>query len=171
MLKNPHKTILAHLCMLGIVLLPSLGAETPPARPEHPLEPADTSSPRACLFSFINTMNQAYAFGQGQGRSHVNVMQRHAVVQKIGRHLDISEIPEYIRMQETADSASCLKEILDRVTIPEPTDIPGGDQADLPQRWRVPHTDIMIERILEGPRKDEFLFSAHTVALSPDFFA
>lgn len=155
---------------LSILLSTSLSA-APPPRPEHPLEPADTSSPRACLFSFINTMNEAYAFGQAVGRSHVSVMQRSAVIQKIGRHLDISGIPAYIRTQETAESATCLKEILDRVTIPEPDEIPGGDQAELPQRWRVPHTDIMIERIQEGPRKDEFLFSAHTVSQSPDFYA
>ena len=173
MLKIPYKTIFAQLCAmssLSILLATSLNAATP-SRPEHPLEPAATSSPRACLFSFIDTMNQAYALTQGQGRSHMSVIQRRAIVEKIGRHLDISDIPEYIRMQETAEAATCLKEILDRVDIPKPSQIPGDDQAELPRRWRVPHTDLIIERAEAGPQQGEFLFSAHTVKQSPHFYS
>lgn len=137
---------------------------------KNPLEPADTSSPRSTLYSFIQTANQAYEFGLTEGRGGASMAQRKAVIQKVGDHLDIHEIPLHIRIQETANAAASLKEILDRVEIPAPEDIPGGDSKDLPARWKIPHTDISLVRMTEGPNAGEYLFSAKSVELATDFY-
>ena len=35
--------------------------------------------------------------------------------------------------------------------------------------WVIPNTEIVIERMSSGPRRGEFLFSAHTVARGGEF--
>ena len=38
------------------------------------------------------------------------------------------------------------------------------------ERWEVPNTEIVIERMKSGPRSGEFLFSAGTVARAEEFY-
>ena len=135
-----------------------------------PLEPPDTSSPRATLFGFIADVNQAFGFVREAGRSDVSPRQARIIAQRINRHLDRRKIPEHIMHQAGTEAAMCLKEVLDRVPIPDPEDVPGPGDESLPGRWRLPGTDIVIERMTDGPFQDEYLFSAHTVASARSYF-
>ncbi|MGI9263753.1 MAG: hypothetical protein ACR2QU_02415, partial [Gammaproteobacteria bacterium] len=58
-----------------------------------------------------------------------------------------------------------LKEILDRLELPPDDRIPGDAEvaAGDVTRWTIPDTTIRIERIEDGPRAGEFLFSADSV--------
>jgi MscS family membrane protein len=90
--------------------------------------------------------------------------------------LDTSKLPDASREQFDAEAAVCLKEILDRVPLPNAEEIPGiesvetVDGADSLTRWQVPRTQIVITKMVEGPRRGEFLFSSETVARAPEMY-
>ncbi len=143
----------------------------------HPLEPADTSSPRATLTSFIDFCNDVYADIRNQKRSVVRKDEElvfHA--RQIVRCLDLSEQPAYLRDHVGREAAVCLKEVLDRIELPPPHWIPDAaavrratPEGD-PLRWTVPHTAIAIAKVQQGPRRGEFLFTPDTVERAAEFY-
>jgi len=156
-------TILA-LCLVG----PGIAkAEADP----HPLEPADTSSPRATLKSFTDNMNSLYGLIKEQG---VSADSSQAAIFKIRaiRCLDLSNIDPAAVEDLGEKRAVILTEILDRIELPALKAIPDADAARRNKitRWRIPDTEIGIVQIMDGPRQGEYLFSAETVSRLPEFF-
>lgn len=147
---------------------------------EFPLSPADNSSPRDTISSFIRACNRVYDFIQemGPGREPEEKQQVLADVDRIMRCMDLSETAEYLRDSVGRESAVCLKEVLDRVDLPPEWEIPGDDDVQESTKsggeplmhWRVPQTDIVLTRITEGPRKGEYLFSADTIKRASRFY-
>ena len=71
-----------------LFIFPAFGSE------EHPLLPADTSSPRATLNSFMENCETAYNLLQKEGRSTENeqkVLETRQAVRRIMRCMDLSE--------------------------------------------------------------------------------
>ena len=99
--------------LLAVLLVfPSFGSE------EHPLLPADTSSPRATLNSFIENCETAYNLLQKEGRSTENkqmILESRQAVRRIMRCLDLSETAEFRRDNVAKEAAVALKEVLDRI--------------------------------------------------------
>ncbi len=64
----------------------------------------------------------------------------------------------------------CLKEVLDRTTLPPIETIPGPENIQSTEggeplaRWQIPNTQISIARITEGPQKGQYLFTAESLA-------
>ena len=111
-------------------------------------------------------MEEAYrAAGKDDGRD-----ESVAAVQRAVRHLDTSELPVAVAQDRAAESALMLKEVLDRVELPPPEDIPGGDQVEEITRWRVPKTEIRIWKVESGLRQGEFLFTPDTVERASEFY-
>ena len=138
----------------------------------HPLEPADLSSPRAAVRSFIDRSDAV--FDALQRREHTA-----AYAQRIRRMsasvvgcLDLHEVAPSLMESKGREAAVCLKEALDRIDLPPDTEIPDADavEHDGLKRWRLPHTEITLVRMAEGPREGEWLFDADTVARSDEFF-
>jgi MscS family membrane protein len=128
----------------------------------YPLEPPETTSPRDTLRSFLAHANEAIQQWRAEdGDGLTNPAALRAL-----RCLDLSGLPPAVREELGVEKMLLLKEILDRVELPDFEEIPGADQlAATPElaRWRLPHTEITIARIDDGPRAGEFLFSAATV--------
>jgi MscS family membrane protein len=61
-----------------------------------------------------------------------------------------------------------LYETLSRIELPPDDAIP--DTSANVKRWVIPNTEIALERVPEGPRQGEFLFSSETVANAGDFY-
>jgi MscS family membrane protein len=61
-----------------------------------------------------------------------------------------------------------LYETLSRIELPPDDAIP--DAETNAKRWVIPNTEIALERVPEGPRQGEFLFSSETVANADDFY-
>jgi MscS family membrane protein len=93
------------------------------------------------------------------------------------RLLDLSEVPPAGRYEVGAEARRLLWEVMARVKLPNPQDIPTwvepqaceGDCAP-PSRWRLPGTEITIVRVEDGPRAGEYLFSPDTVARARGFY-
>jgi len=144
----------------------------PPARAQavgstfdpFPLRPPDTSSPRDTLRSFLTDSNQAIrGWRSGRARQDLRKSARRAF-----ETFDLSQLPDRGRFAKEIETALQLREILDRIPLPQMEEIPGDADiagADQPlASWAIPDIRIVIARQADGPRQGEYLFSADTVA-------
>ena len=164
---------------LAVALLLLWGSTS--ARGElHPLQPADTSSPRRTLHSFLEAVNAVYQYIVDQGGSRADKGPNTRMAKdRILDCLDLSQIPAFQRDERGRRSAVLLKEILDRIALPPDDEIPdlpeepeaeGSEPPLLPERWRIPRTEIAIVKMKEGPRVGEYLFSSETIEEIEDFY-
>ncbi len=151
------------LLTLALSPFPAVALDTGADFDPHPLRPADTSSPRATLRSFLSNATEA-----------IERWRRSADIGKAGyiralhralQTLDFSATPDGNSRFVRIERGLFLKELLDRIELPREDEIPGNDEvADgAISQWTVPNTRITIRRIEDGPRAGEFLFSADTV--------
>jgi len=150
-----------------------------------PLNPLDTSSPRATLQGFIETVDDIYSGMTSVLEEYANSDQlymtaglrkkrmatlRHA--SKAVRALDTSGISPVLMDTISIERLLQLKEILDRIELPALTDIPDADAMARrgSKRWRLPGTEIDFVQVQDGPRAGEYLVSAETLKLLPEFY-
>jgi MscS family membrane protein len=173
-------------CASAVLIVLLLGiASVANANDDYPLRPPDTSSPRATMNGFIATTDDIY-------RQMKSVLETYAESDRLYptaeerrqqlaaleeapeafRYLDLSHIPPVLRDTVSTERALQLKEILDRIEIPQSADIPDQDAMarQSTKRWRLPNTEIDIVRIENGPRAGEYLVSAETVKRLPEFY-
>lgn len=142
------------------------------------LSPAPTSSPRATLGGFRADASRATALlmeAYRESRSEPGLSLSESVTRKAAeadvllaraaQTLELRDIPPVELEHRRLESVILLKEILDRVPLPDSGAIPGDDEvaAKPPASWNVPGTDLRIVRIADGPRTGEYLFSSGTV--------
>ena len=88
---------------------------------------------------------------------------------------DLTEVPPAARRKTGISAATALYETLSRIQLPPFDQIPDAAQmsglsGSNAERWVIPDTEIVIERVKSGSRSGEFLFSAGTVARSEEFY-
>jgi MscS family membrane protein len=155
---------------------------------DNPLAPPDISSPAATLETFMTEMEAAI---RAYNRGDVEAMQLHA--ERVFQTFAIELPPTQAGFLQGSETALYLFEVLIRVELPEAEAMPGGDQAaaaaeanettTLPASWRVPGTEIRIERQLDEAeeligyrfaeetmaRVDEFYRRAQALPVRPDY--
>ena len=174
-----------HRCLVlaFAVLLLSSPAQ---AADVNPLQPVDTTSPRATLQGFIETIDAMYlraadgieSYG-ASGRLYLTREERTAQFSNLAnalkavQFLDTSRISPVLRNTVGAERALELKEVLDRIELPPFDRIPDQDAMAKAsaKRWRLPRTEIDIVLSEDGPRAGEFLISADTIERLPEFYA
>jgi len=153
---------------VGIVL-----AQEPGVR--QPLEPPDTSSPRATINTLIRLTTEGYGYWSSPGgRTRHNLAERTAVASQLSYCFDLHDIPPWLQDNVARETAVYLKEVFDRIELPAPDQIPDAETiakmpGDLPQ-WTIPHTEIVLVRIREGLRAGQYVFSSETDERARDFF-
>ena len=166
--------ILALISLLLATLLAGAGSALAETR-SHPLEPLDTSSPRATLNSFLADIDRVWQIYRDEYwhspstelNTRINQLAARAL-----RTLDLSQVAPSARVEVGYDAGTFLYETLNRIELPPLDAIPDAASfadAEGPAQWTIPHTDISIARIPEGPRKGEFLFNAATVERAREF--
>ncbi len=155
--------------ILALAVPMAIGQETDADFDPYPLRPAKTSSPRDTLQTFIRHFNTAADAWRLQKTS-----ERRRATARAAHAFDFSELPAHSRYIDSFEKMALLKEILDRVEVPDYDQIPGEDEvADKEKsidRWTIPNTQIEIARIQEGPRRGEFLFTKGTVAQLEEYY-
>ena len=154
----------------------ALGLGTATADQPEMQGPADTSSPRATLKSFLDAMNEIYGLIESREFLDRSDPQYRAILMRALDTLDTSDLPAFARVDRAAEAAFYLKEILDRLEVPPWEDIPdqkaieaagGMEQLTL---WRIPGMRITIARVTEGLRRHEYLFSPGTLERLPSYY-
>ena len=159
---------------------------------KNPLSPPNTSSPRATLQGFTESMNLAYKILMEAHQKNLKTpglrtsesvqkrvqMAEDLLKRSIG-YLDLSMVPGEIRNKGKQERALMLKEILDRIEVPPFREIPDVKAIEKEEeeekvselyRWRLPNTDIVVERVKEGTRKGEYLFTPRTINRLEEFY-
>lgn len=136
-----------------------------------PLQPADTSSPKATLLSFVDACNRIYEIIHAEKQFDRRGHQYLPVVKRIFDCMDLRKVPECARDQYAGEAAISLKEVLDRIEWPDDKTLEKVSQSrpDL-VRWRVPGTRLVIEKMKDGPQAGEYLYTAETVKRASDFY-
>lgn len=167
--------MIRNLVFISLFVLFGIGAAgaQEKGRPPHPLEGADTSSPRATLRSFISITNEAYRiYLAGEGSRRSTILQARRTIERATRCLDLSEIPPTASEELSLKAHIQLFDILHRIDLPPYEAIPDATayQDKEEARWTIPHTQISIARVNEGPRSGEFLFTPETIARAGEFY-
>ena len=108
------------------------------------------------------------SFTRGEPRSR-----RTKYLDRAERTLDLSRVAPAQIKRVRFEVGIQLNEVLDRIELPLEADIPNtaSVEAEGLTSWRIPHTEVDIVQVREGPRKGEFLFSADTLARADEFYA
>jgi MscS family membrane protein len=144
----------------------------------HPLQPPDRSSPRATLKTFLDSCDALAAF---MAQEYLSSPTRKEFLRLVSLAeipegcLDLSDVPPSARVKVRRAAVAALYETLNRIELPAIDEIPAANQtgqlaATNLLRWVIPHTEIALVRIQDGPHQGQFLFSADTVARADTFF-
>ena len=159
-----------------LVCYVAVGSQNAAGQKPDLFKPADTSSPRSTLQSFIDSCNEFHERLQADRFFDRESSIHHPLSMRILDCLDVSDLPEYERLEAAAEAATCLKEILDRVELPPYDEIPdtqaieaAGGMQEL-SRWRIPGTRITIAHVEEGPQRHEYLFSPGSVGRAVEYY-
>ncbi|MDJ0661588.1 MAG: mechanosensitive ion channel family protein [Crocosphaera sp.] len=152
---------------------------------KNPLKTSDNSSPQATLRSFVENVNRAHQLlmaAHNQSQQESGLLSSDSVNQQVkdGKILfrraqdclDLSQIPFQLKEDRGIESTLLLKEILDRIPLPDYGDIPDAEVVNQKglTRWTIPGTEINIVKVEEGPRTGKFLFSPSTVKRLREFY-
>lgn len=133
----------------------------------HPLAPPDRSSPRATLKTFLDSTNRAVEAFKAGHRGEARVLTNPAVA-----CLNLEKEAPSLRRVVGLSTAIYLKEVLDRIEIPDDEDIPDEKtiQTQKISSWTIPYTEITIAAVKEGSSTERFLFTSDTVRKSEAFY-
>ncbi len=143
---------------------------------EHPLEPPFTSSPRETLHTFLASSEEMWALVRDEGlgeRSDEGLQKLLELDRRAKGTLDLSKVAPEARKATADDAGVYLYEVLTRIELPPLEEVPGDNEIEGDprlDRWTIPHTEIAVHRVAEGPRKGEFLFAPETVARVQEFY-
>lgn len=180
--RNPIPLNPARLLFAAFLLL---AAPVFAASDDNPLRPADTTSPQGTLKTFVESVTEAFNILQSAQFAHMTepglsaseavekqVQQAEDAVARAIRTLDLSDVPPTAVQDIGLEKVLLLKEVLDRIKLPDPAAIPdkAAAKTDEIQQWRLPGTEIVIAKVAEGARGGEFLFSIDTVARVDEFY-
>lgn len=153
-----------------------------------PLAPPERHSPRETIGSFITNMDLAYRLvkeanelNDKAGAVFVNIPQAKEKAEIASIHfkkavecLDLSDVPEVYRNKMGSERALLLKEVLDRVPIPDRTEIPDVDEMDASdefiETWRIPGTEIRLRRVESGEEKGYYLVSSESLDKIDEYY-
>jgi MscS family membrane protein len=170
-----RQTAGAVAAVLGILLLTVAGS----ARAQNPLEPVDTSSPRATFASFHELADEVArryeALLEAPGPATQSAFRQ--IRPRISRLFDVSEVAPAARMRVANETYFLLWDVFSKVELPEINAVPDeiaiaseAEAVDRPPRWQIPGTEITIARVADGARAGEYLFTSDTVARAREWY-
>lgn len=146
----------------------AIAAQASAAEEENPLEPLDTSSPRATYLSFLEQTKVAEeaALEYRRNRSLRTQAALFDAVAKTALLSDLSEVPSASKDEVVEENFAALADILARIPRPDPRSIPDADvlMSEEWTQWTLPGTEITLRPLAEGDRAGDWVLSPRTVA-------
>ncbi|MEM4271027.1 MAG: hypothetical protein QXO70_02955, partial [Candidatus Pacearchaeota archaeon] len=132
----------------------------------NPLTPLRFQSPKETMKTFLDSMNN---YKKGVEKGDPKLMKD---IEKALQTFDTSKSETLLFDEKKKEAAIYLKEVLDRVYVPDYKKIPDYSDGSAPIKisWVVPDTEITIHLVQEGKRAGEFLFSSESVQRAGEFF-
>jgi MscS family membrane protein len=158
------RPMLLTLLLWLAALVPAFAVEPVP----DPLQPIDTSSPRATFLAFRDNLEQAYQrWRLREGGTGTLTPATRAL-----RTLDLRGVGEALLVEVGLGEALYLLETLNRIDLPPLTEVPDAAmvKAQGLTRWTIPGTEITIAQVADGERAGEFLFTSDTVSRARQFY-
>lgn len=140
---------------------------------------ADTSSPRATLATFLDSVDIYMSLSLDatvpylqSDRYYPNDREKRLIVSANAQAgiavetLDLSRFPSGFREALAIESVVLMVDVIARIDMPDLSDVPDHEAmvaADT-TNWKIPGTRIELALVTEGPRIGEYLFSPETVA-------
>lgn len=156
------------LAMAGM-LAPALTASAQ----ESPLEPLDTTSPRATFSSFLDQTAEAEraALAALENPSDTTRKRAREALAATEVLFDFSQVPDTARAGRVTQSFVSLADILLRVPLPPLASIPDETEADDDELtfWVLPGTAITLVRLEDSIPPGRWVFSARTVEQLPEW--
>ncbi|WP_208948196.1 mechanosensitive ion channel family protein [Segnochrobactrum spirostomi] len=140
------------------------------------LEPLDRSSPSATYQSFLRASDDLQALFKGYeaAKSVKEALVLRSAATRTRRLLDLGNVPPAARARTGNAAIAYLSDILVRLPLVDPASIPGApgrDWGKLPDKWRIPGTEIEIARQTTGPQAGDYLFTADTIENLKTYYA
>ncbi|MBI9080950.1 MAG: mechanosensitive ion channel family protein [Pseudodesulfovibrio sp.] len=150
---------------LLVLIIASTAAGSNP----FPLEPPDTTSPRATLVSFLY---YSEAFHKAMRTPGTNPLDQAEALQRAVQCFDLSEVPPTLVKSVGVESVLRLREILDRIVMPDTREAPDARSMEIQkiETWRIPLTEITIGKTKVKNRFGSFLFTPETVDSLDDYY-
>ena len=155
------------LAVMCLALLWIFGNTAGAAPAVHPLAPPNTSSPRATLKTFLDTMNDAVrAYKAGRKDEAI------ARANRAARCLNLAKVPPALRYVLGFYATLYLKETLDRIYIPPAEEIPDAKavRTEKISSWTIPYTQITIALVKDKSSVRRFLFTSDTVRNAEKYY-
>jgi len=154
--------------LVALLLFLMLASEVS-ALPVFPLEPPDTSSPRATLKNFLYYSD---AFAQTIHSRDKDSREARETLERAIRCLDLSAVAPNIAHDVGLESVLRLREIFDRIPLPDSIDVPDNSdpQKQAVVKWYIPQTEIAIAKVTTGQRNDSFLFTPETIDRLDEYY-
>jgi MscS family membrane protein len=147
-----------------------------PVTQGDPLQPLDTASPSATYQSFLRQTARVETEFLTYLRHKTIAGEKSLVItaRRTAPLFVLDRVAPALRDKAGVSATMYLADILNRLPPIPADDIPGAPAWNdgksgqkLPDKWRIPGTDITIARVETGPRKDEYLFTADSVDQLP----
>jgi len=155
--------------LLAVLVLVLMLAPNLVALQLSPLEPPNTSSPRATLESFLYYSN---AFAQTFNTQDQNSPEAKETLERAIGCLDLTGVAPNAAHDVGVESVLRLREIFDRIPLPESRDVPDNSdpQKQAVVKWTLPQTEITIAKVTTGQRSDSFLFTPATIDQLDEYY-
>ena len=174
-----------------VLCLTLAGGGAAHAAAENPLEPLDTSSPQATYLAFLEqvALLEELLIEYERNRSEATQLAFSAALSDVEALFDLSDVADANLEEVGVTTFASLADILNRLPAPDVDEIPDIDDVEEAEAQRdvtlpsgdesavllgggltsytLPGTEITIERVEEGSRSGEYLFSTDTVASLP----
>jgi len=159
--RRRHIVARVSLALMVVLFLASPASARKSGFDQDLLRPADISSPRDTLTSFLSDTTQ---FIEDYRQDKVSE-KAYRAFRRASQTLDFSTTSDSDSWLDRTRRIAQLHELLARIDLPPLNSIPGDREvADGSVTfWTIPNTAISITKIESGPRAGQFLFSADTV--------
>ncbi len=150
-------------------ILLELSHEQADEETKYLLHPANTTSPRDTIVSFLKLTQRFYDLISSEDYNRDDRVEVETLFEHFDEFFEMKNVPPSLRMEMGAASAVYLREIIDRVGLPPLKDIPGelemhrAIKDGYPARWQIPETPFEIVLMKEGPNEGHYVFSDKTL--------
>ena len=140
------------------------------------LHPANTSSPRDTIISFIKLTQRFHDLISSEDYSPEDRIEVMHLFGEIQDFFDMQNIPPSLRADYASAAGIYLREIIDRVGLPDLEHIPGeiamrdAIAEGQPARWQIPGLPFEISRVNSGPDEGRYLFTESTLREAKSVF-